>query len=378
MSAVSGAEWAEVAARTFILEPDHGPQFTEIRAAFPGRSTAEIAAGLTEYLQANGVAEPGRRLFMHNEHHHALNVLLGGRVTLLQDYRASEGLSVPGLLSNLTRQRLIEAAEIEEAESLGMTLEQFRAQALGARQDPPAPAPPTTPTPPAPPARPPASQPPPGGGQQGRQIDIDFSKAEAFPVPRGATEVRFFGTLELPATLPLGIKPLLGIALGATEGERAKVGLLKITRDQRFGIEWDPDRTKPAGGARAQPGSSIAISYWWTPGRVRLKIGDAGQRGWNTVPGGAPEGGVIVFGVNPPKPDSDKPAEYVRLLGGRLRGVLAFTGGASQPGPVAPPVDPLPPVDGNLRAMAAEVAAKTQDATSAAQALLAAIERSGS
>jgi|GEM_PF-6022202 len=204
--------------------------------------------------------------------------------------------------------------------------------------------------PPRPPIVPPPPVSPPPPNRQGRQIDIDFSKAEVIQIPAGATSVLFTGTLDLPATIPGGIKPLIKTAIGPRDGERVNAGLFKITRDQTWGLEWDPDETRPLGGGKAKSGD---ITYEWTPGKVSVKIGDRPVRVTETLSAPAVTGGVIVFGIDPPKPGSDKPAEYVRLLGGRLRGTLTITGGTAA-GPVNPPADSPPPAVGNLLAFAKE------------------------
>jgi len=207
--------------------------------------------------------------------------------------------------------------------------------ALDARTDPPKPAPPAKPPAVKPPAPPDEPISPPQG--QGRAIDIDFTEDLVVHLPSGASGALFEGSLTLPAALPGGIKPLIKVALGAVDGQRVNAGLFKITREQTFGLEWDPDETRPAGGKAA----SGAISFEWTPGLVHVKTGGK-VRAFTTNPATAAEGGVIVFGIDPPKPG--KPAEYVRLLGGRLRGTLKITGGAAEP--VNPPLEPQPPAPG--------------------------------
>lgn len=201
-----------------------------------------------------------------------------------------------------------------------------------------------------------------------RAIDHNFEEDLVITLPKGATEALFTGTLTLPPKLPGGIKPLIKTALGAIEGERVDAGLWKITRDGRFGMEWAPDKTKPAGSGKATSGE---VTYQWTPNRVRIKIGNAAFRTFATNTGEAPGGGVVVFGVDPPKPDSDRPAEYVRLLGGRLKGTLKITGGVAQPGTG----EPLPPpATGDLLDMVKKVRAKARDLDNAAAELLAKVE----
>lgn len=228
---------------------------------------------------------------------------------------------------------------------------------------------PNTPTPAEPPATPPPAQPSPPA-RQGRQIDIDFSKAEVISIPAGATSVLFAGTIDLPATIPGGIKPLIKTALGPRDGERVNAGLFKITRDNTWGLEWDPDETRPVGGGKVLSGEII---YEWTPGKVTITRPAGVPRIFTTIPAVAVAGSVIVFGVDPPKPGSDKPPEYVRLLGGRLRGVLTITGGTAQGGPVDPPIDPLPP-GGDLLELAKNGLAAAEAARNTFLALVNALE----
>lgn len=171
--------------------------------------------------------------------------------------------------------------------------------------------------------------PPPPPPARDRAIDFDFQEDLVIQIPRGATEILLKGTLSIPSNVPLGIKPLVKTALGAVEGQRVNAGLLKITRDQRFGIEWDPDKTKPVGNSKV---GTVELSYQWSPGKVRVKIGSAEVRTYVTNTGDAAEGGVIVLGVDP---GSD---EYVRLIGGRFTGTLKITGGVQ-----TTPIDPPPP-----------------------------------